>query len=543
MTASIEKRARFAGVRRGVLWWLAALLIFTLLVAAGQWRSGAWSARYGAYPDESAHFVGGLMVHDYLLSGTRSPLTFARNYYLFQPYFAIGFWPPLFYVLEGFWMLLAGYSRISVMILSGGLSVLVALLMFAAVRQWVSGELALAIAASFLVIPSVEWSSSLVMTDICVVFFCLATTLAAGRYFETRAWVWAILTGVAASLALLTKYLALYVLLPPALLILIDRRWDLIRSARTWSIAGVIAILCGPWVFWSRKFALIGWDFQRVDLWRRVWDIVAVLRADLGNILIVTAVLAVLWALGHWKPLTDTQRLLCLQLPCVAGFVYAGPSGIEGRHFMPGYPGLLAVIALAIQSTGSKRGHWRQPWPWRHLMVLVLAAVVVVRAATDKIEKLPGGVVRQVARDVSIAQQSGAILVPASMEGPTIAELVSAEPERSRILLIRPSKLLARMNWTGTQYQLVIPDVEALTLLFDKYPINTIIMATFPGRAEFPHDRLLRQMLAADKRWGVRRKYTEPGGGYWEVYRRPSSPDAGNEALLAFMRTHLPAMQ
>lgn len=176
-------------------------------------------------------------------------------------------------------------------------------------------------------------------------------------------------------------------------------------------------------------------------------------------------------------------------------------------------------------------------------MAFALVAVIVGRAASDKTETLPGGVVRQVARDVSRAQQSGAILVPATMEGPMIAELASAERERSRILLIRPSKLLARMNWTGTQYQLLVPDVQALTSLFDKYPIDTIILATFPGRAELPHDRLLRQMVAADKRWEVQRKYAEPGGGYWEVYRRPSRPDAGTAALMAFMRTHLSAMQ
>ncbi len=390
MTASIEKSTRLTEVRRDVLSWFAALLVVTLLVIAGQWRSGAWSAGYGAYPDEPSHFLGGLMVHDFLISGSRSPLAFARNYYLFQPYFAIGYWPPLFYVLEGLWMLVAGYSRISVMILSGAQSALVALLMFGAVRRWVRAEVALAIAGSFLVIPSVEWSSSRVMTDVCVVLLCLATTLAAGRYFETRAWRWAILTGVAASLALLTKYLALYVLLPPALLIMIDRRWDLIRSVRTWSIAVIIAILCGPWVLWSRKFALIGWDFQQVDLGQRALEIVAVLRADLGSVLAAMTVLTAFWILLHWGRLTAYSKRTARPAVsvCVIVLIYAGPSGIERRHFMPGYPGLLAVVALAIQWAGSKRRFWRE------LTVFALVALILARAATDKTESLPGSVVR-----------------------------------------------------------------------------------------------------------------------------------------------------
>jgi hypothetical protein len=100
------------------------------------------------------------------------------------------------------------------------------------------------------------------------------------------------------------------------------------------------------------------------------------------------------------------------------------------------------------------------------------------------------------------------------------------------------------MNWAGTQYRLVVPDVKAMTSLFDEYPIDTIILAASPDRAELPHERLLREMLASgNSQWQIERKYIQPGGGGWVVYRKPPRPDAGNGPLIALMRTCLRALQ
>jgi len=88
----------------------AAFLAFCLLV---QYVSGAWSAGFVAYPDEPSHFVGAAMFRDWLVSGQWfTPLEFARNYYDHYPYFAVGYWPPLFSVVTGLWMLVAGVGRV-----------------------------------------------------------------------------------------------------------------------------------------------------------------------------------------------------------------------------------------------------------------------------------------------------------------------------------------------------------------------------------------------------------------------------------------------
>ena len=69
--------------------WIEAAGVYALLVAFHfilVWRSGAFNAEFGEYPDESAHFVTALMVRDYLRTGLgQPPMSFAENYYLHYP--------------------------------------------------------------------------------------------------------------------------------------------------------------------------------------------------------------------------------------------------------------------------------------------------------------------------------------------------------------------------------------------------------------------------------------------------------------------------
>src|SRR6202035_5156727 len=60
-----------------VLWMLAALL---------QWKAGAYTVELSGNPDESAHYITGLMIRDYIASGhVTSPMTYAEQYYAHYP--------------------------------------------------------------------------------------------------------------------------------------------------------------------------------------------------------------------------------------------------------------------------------------------------------------------------------------------------------------------------------------------------------------------------------------------------------------------------
>lgn len=71
-----------------------------------------------AYPDEPSHFVGAVLVRDWLVSGRWfAPLEFARNYYDHYPFFAVGYWPPLFSIVTGLWLLVAGVGRLQALLI------------------------------------------------------------------------------------------------------------------------------------------------------------------------------------------------------------------------------------------------------------------------------------------------------------------------------------------------------------------------------------------------------------------------------------------
>src|SRR6201992_1907196 len=94
-------------------------IAFLLVCLFVQSSTGAWDASFDAYPDEAGHFVGSVMVRDYLASGLSSnPNHFALQYYNHYPFFGIGYWPPLFYMVSGLWLLIAGVGRLQALIVS-----------------------------------------------------------------------------------------------------------------------------------------------------------------------------------------------------------------------------------------------------------------------------------------------------------------------------------------------------------------------------------------------------------------------------------------
>src|SRR5689334_23060800 len=80
------------------------LLVFAVAISVTillQVLGGAWKAECGGYPDEPAHFMTGLMIRDYLVSGFhKSPIAFAEDYYLHYPKVAFGMWGPLLHICE-----------------------------------------------------------------------------------------------------------------------------------------------------------------------------------------------------------------------------------------------------------------------------------------------------------------------------------------------------------------------------------------------------------------------------------------------------------
>ena len=104
---------------RSAAWSISAFLLFLGFAVTRQYFSGAYASAFSGYPDEPAHYVTGLLVHDWIASGFPwPPIAYAENYYLHCPKVALRQWPPGFYVIQAPSTLLFSTSRVSVLVLT-----------------------------------------------------------------------------------------------------------------------------------------------------------------------------------------------------------------------------------------------------------------------------------------------------------------------------------------------------------------------------------------------------------------------------------------
>ncbi|MDQ6666127.1 MAG: hypothetical protein M3Z23_17235, partial [Acidobacteriota bacterium] len=139
-------------------------IFYFVLITGSQYFTGAANSSFGLYPDEPAHFGASVLVHDYLISGFhQSPLRFAVDYYASYPFFAIGYWPPAFYAIGGFWMLIFGVGHQSAFALTAVVGALIAVTIFGVARKW-SGDWGAALwGLVFVLVPGAVESCSMFM--------------------------------------------------------------------------------------------------------------------------------------------------------------------------------------------------------------------------------------------------------------------------------------------------------------------------------------------------------------------------------------------
>jgi 4-amino-4-deoxy-L-arabinose transferase-like glycosyltransferase len=206
------------GSQLALFWALAAALVF---LSGG---TGEWSLE----DDEASHFLTGLMVRDYLAALCPwPPLEFATNYHAHYPRIGMGHWPPLFYALQGAWMLIFPTSRESVLILQAALSALIAVGISFAGACWIAPRAGLALGILWIVAPVTRHHGGLVMTELLMVLLTGSAALAYVRYLQTPGTMPAVIFGLLAAAALLTKGTGAVLILLPPLSMLMLRRWDL----------------------------------------------------------------------------------------------------------------------------------------------------------------------------------------------------------------------------------------------------------------------------------------------------------------------------
>ncbi len=482
-------------------WIVAVALAFWLVAMALQWASRAYQQEFGAHADEPAHFVTGLMVRDYLLSGFHwGPMTYANDYYQHYPKVALGNWPPGFYVMQSVWTLVLGVSRPSMLIFMALLAALVASMIFAALRRWIGTGWAVLAGGFWLLLPLTRLHTSQVMVDLPVVLPCLAAMLLWLKWMQRPRPGVMLLFSLMAAAGILTKGNALSLILVPLGAITATGQWKLLKRIAPWLGVAGIALMAGPWTWHFRDVARAGWDQARPTLDYTGLASVFFARATVQAVGLVAFLFAV-W--GAWSSLRPARPLALRALAgaCVGQIVgcyvlqLVIPCGLEDRHLLPATTALVILLAMGAHDLYQRlRAVGVRQWWSTAIVGLIIIGPFGLWTFSAAIKSCSGfGPAAAMLLSFPPAQR---ILVcsDAIGEGQCISELAMREPVRPAHTIVRASKLLASSTWSGGDYKLRVGSQKELVKLLKDQGIVWVVVdsAVGAGARQAHHDLMER---------------------------------------------------
>ena len=512
--------------------WGATLLIGVVLlvvVFVFQWLGGAYQSEFGSHPDEAAHYVTGLVMHDYIAAGfPGNPLSYAKNYYNHYPKVALGHWPPFFYVLQSAWTLVFTPSRGSVLALMAVLTALTALILFRVLRPEFGAAKALAGAMLFLALPLVQQFAGAVMTEIPITLLILLATIFFGRYLKNEHTVDALAFGLLASLAILTKFSGFVLVLVPPLALLLTRKFHLLKRASFWWPVVIVAVLCGPWTAATLRLASDGmtqegwgWAFthKAVPFYLRKFYVALGAGVILLGVVGFGAKLfgkrsgesahSGLWAAAG--ALLASVLLLHMVVPC----------GYEARHLIPALP---AAVLFAVAG-----GDWLSGWLARRGLAPSTAVVVVFGVAAlafvAETFRVPqkgyqgfGPVAETLLRNPEAKKAAFLISSDARGEGMFIAEVAMRE-KRPGHWVRRGSKELASSSWSGAGYKSRFADEQSLIGFLRTNSVRYLVLdrSLGPGTHKDYHDLLERAVETDPTNFLLEDRFPIQRAGLWHT--------------------------
>jgi len=487
-----------------------ALLALAILL---QWLGGAYSSEFGGHPDEPAHYVTGLMVHDYVyrvrdyIAGGSAPhpLAFARDYYDHYPKVALGNWPPVFYLIQSSWTLLFSPARGSVIALMGVLTALLAWLLYRALATEFGPGTALAASVLFIALPLVQIHTALLMTEIPISLFAFLAMLSFARFLDQAQTRDGMLFGLFAALGILTKGSAVSLALAAPIAVVLSRRFDLLTRFAFWIPVPIVVVLAGPWTWRFRDEAQAGWLADQPN-WAFTSEAFVYyprsLVLSVGVPLFALAVigLAAKLRMKNRKPASGLWSSAAGLLFAVLFFHLIIPAGHEARHLIPALPALLMFVAAGVEELAAVVARQRPPLHRATALAWAVAAVAFLGGTFRVYHKTTSGfgaLADGLLADSDSKRARFIISSDATGEGVFIAEIAMRE-KRPGHTIRRASKVLASSRWSGADYRAKFDRAEDLIAALEKQRITLIVVdESIPPARRMRHHDLLRAALDA----------------------------------------------
>lgn len=508
---------------------LWALLFF--LVAFGlQCRNGAYEAGFGSYPDEPAHYVTGLMVYKYLTTALgSSPMAFAERFYAHYPAVAFGHWPPLFYVIQALWGLLAGgLSRASCLILIAALTGIISTVLYHAIGTRFGQLYGLVFGALFATTPIVQVYTSSIMAEMPLTLFTFAAALAFARLLKTPTAFRAIWFGVCLLSAISVKGDGWALLALPVAVPLLVGSSSSLRRKHIWVPTVCVITISTLMTLSTLSMATAGFlapSSGFAHLGRALPSLLGHQLTIIGIPLAVCACLGifitVFWPLLNGGPLNTLAACNFTLLGSVILLHALVPVNPESRYLCMSIPSFLMFAAAGLSLCAG--------WLFRAAAVLRFSCPLVVGAliALSHIghpclaqHVNMGPVARQVLGRGALAHSALLVATTQSNEVEElsfVAEVASLEGGDLRHAVIRAGKLIADSSWLGSHYQLLYSDPGQALAVVEAIPISAIILYTGAGTAT-GHCQVLHSMVDANAAKWFRVRVEEASQGRIEFF-------------------------
>ncbi len=472
----------------------AVFLASLLLTLAWQWRGNAYGSEWSGDPDEPAHYVTGLMVHDYIADRFPGPpMAYAQRYYDFYPKVALGHWPPVFYVVQAAWTLLFTPSRISLLLLMATLGAMWLTASYVLVASFFPPWMAWISIVFLSTTSDFQSSSRMVMAEILVALFTLLALAYLARYLDSPEerpdWRNALWFSAVSLATVLTKGTGIALAPMPFLGAAAGRRWRILRSGSLWLPALLVAILAAVWFLKApdglhQKVSMLG-GIGRFR-WFRIGESLKHWTLELG---VAGSILALVGYLRKtWGVLTGVERrgwwiAIVLFLPVtVLCRVIFGPW--EARHLLTTLPLLMLCLWDGLASILA--------WiPGYRKVAAAVAATLLAITAFRSVATMPPKVhlgFDRVAQDLlshpEYANDRFLILSGPQGEGVFIAEVAEHE-KRPGHVIERGSKVLAEESFMGDRVRMFFNTPEDLMRFFEKTPGRIVILDGTDSGAPF----------------------------------------------------------
>lgn len=493
------------------------------------YRGGAFRSELTAESDEAAHYITGLMVHDYFAHGIgQAPMAFAANYYLHYPKVALGHWPPVFYLMQAAWGFICSPSRNGILGMMTLCTTLIAFTLYRLVeREFRTTVGGIAAGALFLCIPLVQAYSAMIMSDMVVAMFSLWALRAWANYLDNERTRDALWFAAAASAAILTKGNGFAVTLMAPVSVVILRRPRIFLRPAFWISAALIGIVCVPWNIATRNLITPTMQFQAgvpfflKANWYYGTELFRAVGAGIAVFALIGVAVKVILPFLH----KSVQPLWAAGLGLIVGvqiFHTVVPAGTEERYLLASLGPVLLFMSAGIQWAAS-RIRVRQPIYARVAAMSGIVAIVFFLWTFRVPHKRHIGL-DEAARDVTMspADRDAVILCSSNGngEGIFISELAMREPRPTHIVL-RASLMLANSDWNGRHYRPIKSSPAEVNAFLTSIPVGLVVLDRSPGFAHWQHQDLLAQAMRGPD-WQLIRSYPKGTGsnsGQVQVYR------------------------